>query len=154
MLIVVAMTLSLAITATPDPEPESLFARLVSASARSDDVTLTRLLETETLSTSTIGVTEGNRLRGGPMLHGVPAAEIANKLRGCAVTRWRDVGQQAGEAFVLWECPNKRAPGTDCYFYSYRASMLDGRHHPANLFIHEMPSWDRRCGVRIPPPPQ
>jgi hypothetical protein len=154
MLTIAAVTILLVTTTDPNQTPPSLFAQLVTASARSDKGALTRLLETETLSTSTITVTDGNRLRGGLMLHGVSAVEITTKLQGCAVARWRDVGQQPKDAFVLWECPSKRVPRTDCYFYSYRASMLDTRYHPGNLFIHEMPSWDGRCGVRIPPPPQ
>lgn len=140
--------------AAPVKVSDSLFAQLVEATASSDRLALTRLLSSETLSSSTGTVGKDNRLNGGPMRHGVPAAEIADKLNGCAVKQWRDTGSEQGKAYILWECPAKRVPGNDCYFYSYRAEMLDPRYHPANLFVHEMPSRDyKRCGqVLIPPP--
>ena len=142
----------LALTAL-SPASGSLFAGLVDATSRSDRAALIRFLSTETLSSSTIRVAEGNRLDGGEMRHGVPVAEIADKLQGCNVKQWRDVGSEQGDAYILWECPTRRVPETNCYFYSYRAAMLDRRYHPANLFIHEMPSWDARCGVgRVAPP--
>jgi hypothetical protein len=116
---------------------------------------LTRLLSSETLSTSTGVVLDGNRVSGGPMRHGVASRDIAEKLVGCAVKQWRDTGTEEGSAYILWECRARRAPENDCYFYSYRAEMLDPRYHPANFFIAETPGWDSRCGVRLvaPAPP-
>jgi hypothetical protein len=87
------------------------------------------------------------------MRHGVSAAEIAGKLEGCIVKQWRDVEDESGRPYILWECPRKRVPENDCYFYSYRAEMLDPRYHPANLFINEMASWDNSCGPRRVAPP-
>ena len=143
----------LLVAAPPAFGAESLFAKLVDASSKSDQRALANLLATETLSTSTITVEKNNSLKGGSMRHAVPAAELAAKLQGCVVKQWRDTGSQYGQAYILWNCPTKRLPDDECYFYSYRAAMLDTRFHPANLFVHEMPSWDSRCGQRLPPPP-
>jgi len=140
--------------ASPAVATESLFAQLVDATSASNQHELTRLLSLETLSTSSGSVDADNRLSGGVMRHGVPAAELASKLNGCAVKQWRDTGSAQGKAYILWECPSKPFPGNDCYIYSYRAEMLDPRHHPANLFIYEMPSRIRGCGLMIPPPPR
>jgi hypothetical protein len=141
--------------AAPAPAARSLFAQLVDATANDDEMALARVLSSETLSTSTGVVLEGNRVNGGSMRHGVPSRDIAKKLVGCAVKQWRDTGTEQGSAYILWECPARRAPENECYFYSYRAEMLDPRYHPANLFIAETPSWDSRCGVRFvaPAPP-
>jgi len=148
---VVALTVMLCV-ASPAAASKSLFAQLVEATSASDRRELSRLLSTETLSTSSGMVGPDNRLSGGPMRHGVPVAEIAAKLEGCAVKQWRDIGSDQGKAYILWECPTKPFPGNDCYFYSYRGEMLDPRYHPANLFIHEMPSRDKRCGSILVPP--
>lgn len=141
--------LALLLTApTASPASGSLFSRLVDASPASDLEELTRLLSTETLSSSMGTVLAGNRVNGGPLRHGVSAKQVAEDLQGCTVKQWRDVGTDQGDAYILWECPEQRAPENDCYYYSFRAEMLDPRFHPANLFIHKMPSWDARCGVR------
>jgi len=152
------MILSAALLGATAPATASrgLFAQLVDATASQDEMALAKLLSSETLSTSTGVILEGNRVNGGPMRHGVPSRDVAKKLVGCAVKLWRDTGTEQGPAYILWECPARRAPESDCYFYSYRAEMLDPRYHPANLFIAEIPSWDSRCGVRsvapVPPP--
>lgn len=139
----------------PAEASDSLFAQLVEATTISDPQALAHVLSTETLSTSTVTVGTDNRLNGGPMRHGVPVEEIADKLNGCTVKQWRDEGNKPGEAYVLWECPTKRVPENECYFYSYRAAMLDPRYHPANLFIHQMASRDyARCGRILVPPPR
>jgi hypothetical protein len=143
------LTLAAAVQAS-----ESLFAQLVEATSNSDQKAVTRLLSSETLSTSTGSVDQDNRLSGGPMRHGVSADEIAMKLNGCSVKQWRDSGSEQGQPYILWLCPTKRVPENDCYFYSYRAEMLDPRYHPPNLFVHEMPSRDPRCGPFLPPPPR
>jgi hypothetical protein len=141
-------------SAVPALASESLFARLVEASASPDRQALLRMLQSQTLSTSSATVGAGNRLSSTGLRHGVPATELAEKLEGCAVERWRDVGRDQDSAFILWHCPSKRVPGTECYFYSYRAELLNPRYHPPNLYIGEWPSWDHvRCGQRPPPAP-
>jgi hypothetical protein len=140
--------------AAPASATDSVFARLVKASTKSDQALLRTVLSSETLSTTTGRVVEGNRVNGGPIRHGVPGNELAAKLVGCAVKQWRDVDSEQGSAYILWECPSRLASENDCYFYSYRAEMLDPRYHPANLLIAEMPSWDSRCGVRFVAPPK
>jgi hypothetical protein len=146
------LAVTLVTVAAPAQASESLFAQLVDATSNSDQNALVRLLSTETLSTSTGSVDQDNRLSGGTMRHGVPAAEIAGKLQGCSVKQWRDSGSERGRPYILWLCPTKRVRENDCYFYSYRAEMLDGRYHPPNLLVHEMPSRDPRCGPILPPP--
>lgn len=89
------------------------------------------------------------------MRHGVSPAEIVDKLNGCSVKQWRDIGSEEGRPYIQWECSEKRVPDNGCYFYSYRAEMLDSQYHPANLFILGMPSRDvGRCGRVIVPPPR
>ena len=87
------------------------------------------------------------------MRHGVPAAELADKLQRCVVKQWRDTGNQLGSAYIYWECPTQRVPRESCYFFSYRAEMLDARYFPPNLYIGEDLSWDTRCGARVVAPP-
>lgn len=145
------------LTATADPSTatNNLFAELVRATDSSDTTELARVLETQTLSTSTISVSEDNRLSSGQMKHGVSAAEIAEKLNGCKVKQWQDLASRFREAYVLWECPTKFVGENKCYFRTYRASMLNPRFHPPNLFIHELPHRDyERCGSFLPPPPK
>lgn len=133
---------------------ESIFAKLVLATESSNWEEVTRHLETETLSTSTVSIGSDNRLVGGTLMHGVSAHEISEKLKGCSVQRWADVGFKWGGPFVLWECPTKRLPENKCYFRIYRGSFLDPRFHPANFYVHEMAERDiKLCGIIIPPPP-
>lgn len=140
---------------TPVAPPDSIFAELVAATERNDEDAMTRLLGSETLSTSTGSVDDDGRLSGGPMRHGVSAIGIAKKLRGCAVERWQDRDSRFARAFVLWECPSSRVPGNDCYYYSYRAARLDPDSSTSNLFVHELPKRDlERCGRFLPPPPR
>jgi hypothetical protein len=153
MLIVLAAITLLAV-AVPNQASDSLFAKLVEATSRSDQAALTRLLSFEALSASTATVGKDHRRSSGPLRHGVPAREIAETLRGCSVKQWRNTGSEHGQAYILWECPTKRVVEHECYFFSYRAEMLDPRYHPSNLFVNEMPSRDDvPCGqVPIPPP--
>lgn len=146
----------LLLSTAPASATGSLFARLVDASSKSDKQALSTILRSQVLSTSSATLAPGNRTNGGELAHGVSATPLIEKLLGCAVERWRDVGGEQGSAFILWHCPEKRVPDNDCYFYSYRAELLDPRHHPPNLYIGETPSWDNeRCGLRhvAPPPP-
>ena len=134
---------------------DSIFAKLVAATESSNWNEITGLLETETLSTSTISIGSDNRLVGGPLMHGVSAREISKKLKGCSVQRWGDVGYKWGEPFILWECTTKKLPENKCYFRVYRGSFLDPRYHPANFFVHEMAERDiKLCGTILPPPPR
>jgi hypothetical protein len=144
----------MAIAATA-PASDSIFAKLVAATESSNWDEITRILGTETLSASTISIGSDNRLVGGPLKHGVSAREISEKLKGCSVQRWGDVGYKWGGPFVLWECPTKKLPENKCYFRIYRASFLDPRFHPANFFVHEMAERDiKLCGSILPPPPR
>ena len=149
------LAIMLSVIAAPAQASESVFAGLVKATSTTNRQALVKILSIEKLSTSTGTVGKDNRKNGGKMRHGVAVTEIADKLSGCAVKQWRDTGSDQGKAYILWECPNKRVPQNDCYFYSYRAEMLDARYHPANLFVLAMPSRDyERCGhVLVPPPP-
>lgn len=134
----------------------TVFERLVSATQASDWDALLEVLETETLSTSTISATQDNRLIvTRKMQHGVHAEAIAQKLQGCVIEKWRDVGSKWSKPFVLWQCPSSRQSDNECYFRVYRASMLDPRWHPENLFVHEMARRDiARCGHALPRPSQ
>lgn len=132
---------------------ESLFSRLVQASAKADQPALTRALSSQTLSISSGSVVRGDRVDGGELRHGVSPVEIAGKLEGCIVKQWRDINDESGGPYILWQCPMKRVPENECYFYSYRAEMLDPRYHPANLFIGAIPSPDGSCRPRRVAPP-
>lgn len=144
---------ALPFVASPVGAQQSLFASLVDATERGDKKALVRILSTCPLSTSRGTVGADNYVRAGKMRHNVPAAKLADRLLGCAVTRWSEVPSAWDSGFVLWQCRTERAPENGCWFYTYRASLLDPRYHPPNLFIKAMPSRDvARCGTIAPPP--
>lgn len=151
--VITSAAAALLAVAAPAYATDSLFARLVKASLKNDRASLARVLSTETISASTGQVLADNRVNGGAMRHGVSSNELARKLVGCAVKECRDAGNEQGPAYILWKCPTRRAPENQCYFYSYRAEMLDPRYHPANLLVSEKPTWDARCGARLVAPP-
>jgi len=65
-----------------------------------------------------------------------------------AVKQWRDIGGDQGAAYILWECPSRRVPENDCYYYSYRAETLG----PALSSGEPIRSRDAElgCAVRFP----